>query len=449
MPGRRLVERALLGFLACAARGRWRSRRSVPSARPARTAATSASVRSGGFTLNTGSNDAHSASVSVKWCGVASARDGTRRSALAARTSATDPAVERCRKWTRPPVRRAEREVAHDHRAPPPRRAARRCRAAPTTRPRACDRRRERSSSQCCARITSRSAAYSNARRMSAASATQSPSSVKRRTPSSSSSPIGASRSPPRPTVIAPATRTSHSPAALRGRAPRARLRRRRSAARCSACDHRGAAAERRRARSALDRLGLLATGLAGSGPGCRRGPARRRSRSRRARTRPSRSGPTAAMRPSSPTATSATAGCRSRRSRGRPSARAQPTVVSCAEQPEQDRHAHGDAVATCSVITERGRSATSAAISTPRFIGPGCMTNACSGRRANRLRSRPEPRAVLAQRREQRLGLALELHAQEVHDVDFGSTSSRSCADVDRPTVERSAASAWAGRRA
>ena len=38
-----------------AARGRWRWRRCVPSASPALTAATSASVRSGGFTLNTGS----------------------------------------------------------------------------------------------------------------------------------------------------------------------------------------------------------------------------------------------------------------------------------------------------------------------------------------------------------------------------------------------------------
>ena len=33
----------------------------------------------------------------------------------------------------------------------------------------------------------------------------------------------------------------------------------------------------------------------------------------------------------------------------------------------------------TWSMITERGRSATSALISTPRFIGPGCMTRASS----------------------------------------------------------------------
>ena len=31
----------------------------------------------------------------------------------------------------------------------------------------------------------------------------------------------------------------------------------------------------------------------------------------------------------------------------------------------------------TCSVISDAGPSATSAAISTPRFIGPGCMTSA------------------------------------------------------------------------
>ena len=33
----------------------------------------------------------------------------------------------------------------------------------------------------------------------------------------------------------------------------------------------------------------------------------------------------------------------------------------------------------TWSMITERGRSATSALISTPRFMGPGCMTRASS----------------------------------------------------------------------
>ena len=46
--------------------------------------------------------------------------------------------------------------------------------------------------------------------------------------------------------------------------------------------------------------------------------------------------------------------------------------------------------LATCSTIVDRAESATSAAISTPRFIGPGCMTMACSGSRAIRAPSSP-----------------------------------------------------------
>ena len=45
----------------------------------------------------------------------------------------------------------------------------------------------------------------------------------------------------------------------------------------------------------------------------------------------------------------------------------------------------------TCSTIVDRrGSSATSAAISIPRFIGPGCMTIARSGSSAIRVRSSP-----------------------------------------------------------
>ena len=44
----------------------------------------------------------------------------------------------------------------------------------------------------------------------------------------------------------------------------------------------------------------------------------------------------------------------------------------------------------TCSTMTERTWSATSALISMPRFIGPGCMTMACSGIRFTRAVSRP-----------------------------------------------------------
>ena len=75
----------------------------VPSARPRLIAATSASVRSGGCTLNTGSKLAQHSSVRVKWCGAASAVIASPR-AFAARTSSTAPAVDTCRKCTRAPV---------------------------------------------------------------------------------------------------------------------------------------------------------------------------------------------------------------------------------------------------------------------------------------------------------------------------------------------------------
>ena len=53
---------------------------------------------------------------------------------------------------------------------------------------------------------------------------------------------------------------------------------------------------------------------------------------------------------------------------------------------------------ATCWVTTVRGRSATSDAISTPRTIGPGCVTMASSRRRATRRAVRPHP-AVYSRR--------------------------------------------------
>src|SRR5512134_2479597 len=45
----------------------------------------------------------------------------------------------------------------------------------------------------------------------------------------------------------------------------------------------------------------------------------------------------------------------------------------------------------TCCVITAPGSSAGSTVISTPRFIGPGCMTNAWGARRAARCAVRPK----------------------------------------------------------
>ena len=46
--------------------------------------------------------------------------------------------------------------------------------------------------------------------------------------------------------------------------------------------------------------------------------------------------------------------------------------------------------LATCSTTVQRSESATSAVISMPRTIGPGCMTMACSGIFAIRSPSRP-----------------------------------------------------------
>ena len=85
---------------ACAARGRWRWRRSCRRRARALIASTSASVRSGGCTLNTGSKRAQHASVSVKWCGAASAVD--RQAARLRRAHELDGARGRqCRKCTR------------------------------------------------------------------------------------------------------------------------------------------------------------------------------------------------------------------------------------------------------------------------------------------------------------------------------------------------------------
>ena len=159
------------------------------------------------------------------------------------------------------------------------------------------------SSSQCCASVTPRPDAYSSARRMSRLSCTPLPSSVNMRTPSAAISAIGASCSPSRPTVIAPATCTSHS-AALRPRSSTSRTTRGAVDGRLGVRhgDDGGEAAERGGPRAGLDGLGFLAPGLAQvrvqvDQPGRDDAAA---GVEHRAPSAP-RSGPTAAMRPSSP----------------------------------------------------------------------------------------------------------------------------------------------------
>ena len=73
----------------------------------------------------------------------------------------------------------------------------------------------------------------------------------------------------------------------------------------------------------------------------------------------------------------------------------------------------------TCCVITAPGSSDGSTAISTPRFIGPGMHHEGVLAEPARPLRRQAEPRRVLAQRRHQRLGHPLALHAQQVEHVD------------------------------
>ena len=80
----------------------------VPSLRPPITASTSLQVRSGGFILKLESNVRSRSSVSVKWCGQASAVTLTPRR-LPSRTSSTERAVEMCWMCSRPPVISARR----------------------------------------------------------------------------------------------------------------------------------------------------------------------------------------------------------------------------------------------------------------------------------------------------------------------------------------------------
>ena len=119
-------------------------------------------------------------------------------------------------------------------------------------------------SSQCWASVTPSPPAYSKARRISCGSSTPTPSSVNIRTPSAAISAIGASSFPARPTVIAPATWTSHQPGAT---TERQHLRHDRRVVdrgrRVRHREHRGISAERGRTRPGLDRLRRLVARLA------------------------------------------------------------------------------------------------------------------------------------------------------------------------------------------
>ena len=104
--------------------------------------------------------------------------------------------------------------------------------------------------------------------------------------------------------------------------------------------------------------------------------------------------------------------------------------------------------LATWSRITEYGPSATSEAISTPRFIGPGCMIITSGLAQLQPRLGHPEHVEVLAQRREVRALHALELNPQQHDDVGVAHRFvARRCVDAARRTARCRSASASAAR--
>ena len=202
--------------------------------------------------------------------------------------------------------------------------------------------------------------------------------------------------------------------------------------------------ADRGGARARLDRLLVLEAGLAQvrvevDEPG--REHQARRSRRPRRRRRPSPV-PTAAITPSS-TSTSATlVACRRP---GRPPARRvnsdRPLSHRVAPSPPPPSNRYRSDIrtampfVTCSSITACGRSATSESISTPRFIGPGCMIERALGQHRRPLAREPEQPRVLAHAREVLLPLALPLHAEHVADVELRQHRVDVVAHLARPT--------------
>ena len=88
---------------------------------------------------------------------------------------------------------------------------------------------------------------------------------------------------------------------------------------------------------------------------------------------------------------------------------------------------------------SDRGRSATSSAISTPRFIGPGCMTSASSRSRPARRGRQPVASACTRAPTAGRPRPPFGLQPQEIADVDVGAARRRGRADLrHRPALER-----------
>lgn len=82
--------------------------------------------------------------------------------------------------------------------------------------------------------------------------------------------------------------------------------------------------------------------------------------------------------------------------------------------------------LATCSTAVQRSESATWAVISMPRFIGPGCITMACSGIFAMRSPSSPYRREYSRSVGKKAAFMRSRCTRSIITASDFGSTSSR-----------------------
>ena len=370
--------------------------------------------------------------------------------ALAARTTSTEPRVDRWQTCSREPTCWASRQsramTASSATLGQPARPSRAETSpsfiwAPSVR---------RGSCACWAITPSKALTYSSARRISSGSLTQTPSSLKTRTraaesaiaPSSAScSPAQADGDGPDRVHVAVAG-VAAEPVHLLDHAgevgDRVGVRHR---------VHRGEPAQRGGPGAGLDRLGVLAARLAQVGVQVDQARAARPARRRR------RTSASAAARPApiaaiTPSASSRSVGSppRTRPRRGRGSAviggppggsgrrsgsgrpgRPAPAGRSRRRASAPPRSRYSTAIrtltplATCSTMVERTESATSEAISMPRFIGPGCITTACSGSAAIRLGVEAVAAAVLARRGEEGALHPLALHPQHHHHVALG----------------------------
>ena len=95
--------------------------------------------------------------------------------------------------------------------------------------------------------------------------------------------------------------------------------------------------------------------------------------------------------------------------------------------------------ISTCWRIRLRSiSSATSLPISTPRFIGPGCMISASGLARAQLVVVEPEEMEVFAGRRHEGAVHALALQPQHHHDVDIGEARGHVVKHLDAQPLDR-----------